>query len=120
MSAEHPATFELAGVGTAQADPATGRLLRVNPKLCEITGYSKEELLGMTFTQITYPEDHQKNFEGFQQTVRGETSEYEVEKRYVRKDGQVVWVSVNTTIIRDEAGQPLRTLAVIQDLTGRV
>jgi PAS domain-containing protein len=44
---EHPATFELAGVGTAQADPATARLLRVNPKLCEITGYSKEELLGM-------------------------------------------------------------------------
>lgn len=72
MSAEHPATFELAGVGTAQADPATGRLLRVNPKLCEITGYPKEELLGMTFTQITHPEDRQKNFEGFQQTVRGE------------------------------------------------
>ncbi|MDQ4001529.1 MAG: PAS domain S-box protein [Actinomycetota bacterium] len=120
MSAEHPATFELAGVGTAQADPATGRLLRVNPKLCEITGYSKEELLGMTFTQITHPEDRQKNIEGFQQTVRGETSEYEAEKRYVRKDGQDVWVSVNTTIIRDEAGQPLRTLAVIQDITGRM
>jgi PAS domain S-box-containing protein len=120
VSPEHPATFELAGVGTAQADPATGRLLRVNPKLCEITGYSKEELLGMTFTQITHPEDRQKNFESFQKTVRGETSEYEVEKRCVRKDGQVVWVSVNTTIIRGEAGQPLRTLAVIQDITGRV
>ena len=112
--------FELAGVGTAQADPATGRLLHVNSKSCEITGYPEEEQLGMTLTEITHPEDRQKNVEGFQQTVRGETSEHEVEKRYVRKDGQVVWVSVNTMIIRDEAGQPLRTVAVIQDITGHV
>jgi len=103
-----------------QADPATGRLLRVNTRLCEITGYSEEELLGLTLTEITHPEDRHKNFEGFQQTVRGETSEYEVERRYVRKDGQVVWVSENMTIVRDEAGQPLRTVAVVQDITGRM
>jgi len=93
--------------------------LRGNPKLCAITGYSEEELLGMTFAEITHPDDRQENFEGFQQAVRGGTPEYEVEKRYVRKDGQAVWVSVNTTIVRDEAGQPLRAVTVLQDITGR-
>jgi len=111
--------FELTGVGVAQVDPATGRFLRVNPRLCGITGYSEEELLGMTFAEITHPDDRQENFEGFQQAVRGGTPEYEVEKRYVRKDGQAVWVSVNTTIVRDEAGQPLRAVTVLQDITGR-
>ena len=114
------AMFELAGIGTLQADPATGRLLRVNPKLCDITGYSEEELLGMTFTEVMRPEERQKNVEGSQQTVRGETSEHEVEKRYVRKDGQAVWVSMNTKTIRDEAGQPLQTVSVIQDITDHV
>jgi PAS domain S-box-containing protein len=102
-----------------QVDPTTGRFLRVNPKLCAITGYSEEELLGMTFTEITHPDDRQENFEGFQQAVHGGAPEYEVEKRYVRKDGQFVWVSVNTTIVRDEAGRPLRTVAVFQNITGR-
>jgi PAS domain S-box-containing protein len=112
--------FELAGVGTAQADPATGRLLRVNPKLCEIIGYSEEELLNLTFMEITHPGDRQEDFEGFQRAIRGEASEYEAEKRYVRKNGQVVWVSVNTRIIRDQAGQPVCTVAAIHDITGRM
>ena len=53
---DYRAMFELAGVGTAQADPITGRLLRVNPKLREITGCSEEESLGIAFTEITHPE----------------------------------------------------------------
>jgi PAS domain S-box-containing protein len=111
--------FELAGIGAAQVEPTTGRFLRVNPKFCEITGYSEEELLSTTFQGITYPDDRTEDFEGFRQMVRGEIPHYEVEKRYVRKDGEVVWVSVNTTMIRDEAGRPLRTVAVIQDVTER-
>jgi PAS domain S-box-containing protein len=111
--------FELTGVGAAQADPTTGRFRHVNSKMCEITGYSEEELLGMTFLEITHPDDRQENFEGFQQAVHGGAPEYEVEKRYVRKDGQVVWVSVNARVLRNEIGQPLRTVAVIQDITER-
>ena len=82
--------FEIAGVGTAQANPTTGRLLRVNPKLREITGCSEEESLGIALTEITHPEYRLENFEGSQHTVPGETSEHEVQKRYLRKDGQVV------------------------------
>ena len=111
--------FELAGLGAAQADPATGKLLRVNPTLCRITGYSEGELLGLTFFEITHPEDREEDLEGFRRVVRGNEPEYSTEKRYIHKDGRVVWVSVRTTIARDEDGRPARTLAVVQDITAR-
>ncbi len=116
--AEYRAIFELAGVGNAQADPETGRLVRVNPKFCEITGYPAEELVGMTFLEITHPDDREKDFERFQRMIRGEEA-YSVEKRYVRKDGRVAWVSVNATAVRDESGRPVRTASTIQDITER-
>ncbi|MDQ4126619.1 MAG: PAS domain S-box protein [Actinomycetota bacterium] len=115
---EHRAIFELAGVGKAQSDPQTGRLLRVNPKFCEITGYSAEELRGMTFLEITHPEDREVDFDRFRRMVRGE-GDYSVEKRYIRKDGHVAWVSVNATVVRDEGGRPVRTASTIQDITER-
>jgi PAS domain S-box-containing protein len=116
---DYRAVFELASVGVAQADPSTGHILRVNPAFCEITGYSSEELLGMTFPQITHPQDREEDFERFVQAVRSEAPGHEVEKRYIRKGGEVVWVSVGVKIMRDEAGMPLRTVTVVQDITGR-
>ena len=116
--AEYRAIFELAGVGNAQSDPQTGRLVRVNPKFCEITGYPAEELLGMTFLEITHPDDRTRDVERFGRMIRGE-DDYSVEKRYVRKDGRVTWVSVNATVVRDEGGRPVRTAATIQDITER-
>ena len=116
--AEYRAIFELAGVGKAQSDPETGRLVRVNPKFCEITGYTAEELLGMTFLDLTHPDDRTEDVERFRRMVRGE-DDYSVEKRYVRKDGRVTWVSVNATVVRDEGGEPVRTAATIQDITER-
>ncbi len=116
---EYRTTFELAGVGKAQADLETGHLLRVNRRFCEITGYEPEELLGLTFTEITHPEDQDQEYDGFRRMVRGEVDEYETEKRYVRKDGAVVWVRVNATAIRDPEGRPLRTVATIEDITER-
>jgi PAS domain S-box-containing protein len=115
---EYRAIFELAGVGKAQSEPATGRLLRVNPKFCEITGYTASELLGMSFLQLTHPEDRENDAERFRQMLSGE-GEYSVEKRYVRKDGQVAWVNVNATAVRDADGSPVRTVATIQDITER-
>jgi PAS domain S-box-containing protein len=117
--ADYRAMFELAGAGTVKADPATGRFLRVNRKMCEITGYSSEELLDMTFPEITHPDDREEDFDRFRRMIRGETREYASEKRYVRKDGSVVWVSVNAVVIRDAAGRPLHTVATIQDVTER-
>jgi PAS domain S-box-containing protein len=113
------AMFELASVGVAQADPRTGRWLRVNEKLCAITGYCADELLRMRNSEITHPDDRQSDSEMFERMVRGELSDYRMEKRYVRKDGSLVWVNVNMTIIRDTAGQPAQTVATIEDITFR-
>ena len=113
------AMFDLASVGIAQADPRTGQWLRVNKKMCEITGYSSGELLALHVKDITHPEDRQTNWEAFERVVRGEASSYRLEKRYIRKDGSLAWVNVNMTIIRDRAGQPTRTVAALEDITER-
>ena len=113
--AEFRAMFELVSVGIGQADPRTGQWLRVNQKMCAITGYSAAEMLQMRVSEITRPEDRER----FERVVRGELPDYCMEKRYLRKDGALVWVSVNMTIIRDTAGQPTRTIAAIEDITQR-
>jgi PAS domain S-box-containing protein len=113
------AMFDLASVGIAQAEPQTGRWLRVNRKMCEITGYSAEELLRMRISEITHPNDRQPDQEAFQRVVRGEQPDYHMEKRYLRKDGSLAWVNVNMTIIHGAGGQPLRSVAMIEDITER-
>lgn len=113
------AVFETASVGMGQTDPQTGRFLRVNQKMCTITGFSEDELLMRRVPDITHPDDRERDWALFQRVVRGETPSYRIEKRYVRKDGTVAWVNVNMTIIRDAAGQPARTLATIEDITDR-
>jgi PAS domain S-box-containing protein len=113
------AIFEVAAIGIAQADIRTGQYLRVNQKLCAITGYSAAELLQLRFSEVTHPDDQPSDWEAFQRVVRGEQPDYRMEKRYVRKDGALVWVNVNMTIVRDAAGQPVRTVTTIEDITGR-
>jgi PAS domain S-box-containing protein len=117
---QHRATFELASVGMVQADPGTGHLLRVNAKFCAITGFTAGELVGRQFSDITHPDDRERDWEVFQRAVRGETPDYRSEKRYVRKDGTVVWVRVNAAILRDAGGRPYRTAAVIEDVSEQV
>ena len=117
--AEIRAMFETASVGMAQCDPQTGQWLRVNRKMCQITGYSPAEMLGMKVPDITHPEDRQKDAEGFRRVVMGEAPDYRMEKRYLRKDGTVIWVNVNMTVMRSADGKPVRTMAVIEDISGR-
>ena len=111
--------FEMASVGMAQADPDTGLLLRVNQKMCAITGYSHDELLKLRVADITHPEDRQHDCELFRRVVHGEAPDYRLEKRYLCKDGAVVWVNVNMTVIRNAGGRVVRTMAIIEDITER-
>jgi PAS domain S-box-containing protein len=113
------AMFQLASIGMAQADVRTGQWLRVNDKLCEITGYSADEMLKLRLSEITHPEDRKRDWDAFQRVVRKETPDYRLEKRYLRKDGTSVWVNVNMTVIRDADGLPSRTMATIEDITER-
>ena len=114
------AMFEMASIGMAQADPQTGQWLRVNQKVCEITGYSHEELLAMRIPEIIHPEDRERDWKAFRNLVIGKLPDYHAEKRYIRKDGSIVWVNVNMTVLRDITGHPTRTMATIEDITDRI
>jgi PAS domain S-box-containing protein len=116
---EFRANFELAGIGQAQVDPNTGRFLRVNPRFCEMVGYAADELLNLTFFDITYSGDLEHNTASWLHFMRGGSNQYTIEKRYVRKDGSIIWGEITATMLRDAEGQPLRTVSMIQDITER-
>ena len=117
--AEFRSLFELSAVGAAQAHPDTGRLTRVNKRFCEITGYSANELLAMTYRDLTHPEDVVIDALKIEAVKQRQADTWESEKRYIRKDGAVVWVSVNGTVICDKNGLPYCLLATIRDITRR-
>jgi PAS domain S-box-containing protein len=117
--ARYRAFFDLAAAGAATASPTTGKYLSVNDTFCQITGYTREELLERGFIDITHPEDRAENAGAFEQLVRGEIAGYRLEKRYIRKDGEVIWVQVDVSLVRDASGLPLHSVCLIHDITVR-
>jgi diguanylate cyclase (GGDEF)-like protein/PAS domain S-box-containing protein len=111
--------FELSTVGVAEAQPTSGRFVRVNQTFCQIVGYLAEELLCKTFVEITHPDDRERDQENFSQALERGGMGWSIEKRYRHKTGRVVWVQVSGTILRDTTGRPYRTLASILDITER-
>lgn len=118
--AEPPDAFRLAfdeaPIGMALVD-IDGRWLRVNRSLCELTGYTADELLAGRFQDITYPDDLESDLEYVKQTLAGERRGYRMDKRYVRKDGEIVWVSLSVSLVRDAGGAPLVFVSQIEDIT---
>ena len=94
-------------------------LSEVNAAFCELTGYSAEDLRGLSFNDITHPDDRDVGLRLAKGTLAGEIPGSKIDKRYLRNDGELVWVEVTVTSIRDEDGRPLKILAVIQDITER-
>lgn len=113
------AAFEVSSVGMSQADPATGRLLRVNRRFCDMTGFSEAELLSATFSDITHPDDRAEDNAYFAKLLGGEVESFSLEKRYLRKDGSTMWGDVTVNLIHDGDGVARRSMAVIQDITER-
>lgn len=113
---QYRAMFEMAGVGMAEADPDTRRYVRVNRKMTEMTGYSEAELLRMSFIDLTHPDDRRPNDQAYVKLASGASDGFAMEKRYVRKDGRDLWVSLTATLIRDASGRATRTIAVLQDV----
>jgi PAS domain S-box-containing protein len=116
--AKFRAFFENAAIGTVQLD-LEGRVLQVNDRYCEITGYSREELLRMRLLDLAHPDELPSEREKLAVYLQGGIRFFESEKRYVRKDGTSVWVHATAALIRDVDGKPLRSAGVVQDITER-
>ena len=111
-------TFENAAVGIAHRD-AAGRFLRVNEKFCAIVGYSREELLQKTMRDITHPDDLAASIDAFTALWQGESPILRLEKRYVRKDGSLVWGELFASLQRDAAGKPAYDISIVNDISER-
>ena len=112
------ATFEQAAVGIVHAS-FDGRYLRCNMRFAEIVGYALEEIPGMTFQQITLPEDQAKCEAARQQMASGAIEGASLEKRYLRKDGSLTWVKLTCSTQRDAEGRALHNIAVVEDINAR-
>ncbi len=97
----------------------TNKFAQANPAFSEMVGYSLEELRELSLTQITHPDDVKNCIEGVRQLAGGTHQLFSAEKRYITKSGDTVWVSTNTTLIRDQHKIPTYGLAVEQDITER-
>ena len=110
--------FESTGVGASMAS-LKGQFIKVNNALCEMLGYKEQELLSKTFSDVTHPEDVNIGLDAAKKMVSGELTHTSFEKRYVRKDGQLINVVISPSIIRDSDGNPLHFMALFQDITKR-
>ncbi|HEX6135878.1 MAG TPA: PAS domain S-box protein [Longimicrobiales bacterium] len=110
--------FEQAGIGIVLAD-ADGRFLLTNPVMQRFLGYSANELEGMRFTEITHPDDIDRDADNFRELIDGTRDFYQIEKRYVRRDDSVVWGRLTASIMRDPAGAYASAVGMVEDITER-
>jgi PAS domain S-box-containing protein len=110
--------FEHSAIGMALVSPE-GKWLKVNRKLCQIIGYTSDELFSLTFQDITHPEDLENDLLLLQQLLAKEIESYQLEKRYFHKNGNTIWTLLGVSLVRDEFGAPLHFVSQIEDITQR-
>ena len=112
------ATYEHAAIGIVELD-AEGRFIRVNEAICSIVGGTRDELLNWRLQGRTHPEDRDVDDELYRRQVAGDIGFYSIEKRFIRKDGRVIWIAVRSSTVRDATGHFLYGVRVVQDVTER-
>jgi two-component system cell cycle sensor histidine kinase/response regulator CckA len=112
------ATFQQAAIGIAHVAP-NGTWLEVNQHLCEIVGYTADELRARRFQDLTYPPDLDAELQLVAQVLDASLAKYSLEKRYVRKDGTLIWIDLTVSLVRDAAGAPAYFISLIQDISAR-
>src|SRR3954465_8835116 len=112
------ATFEQAAIGIVHLT-LTEEWISVNQRYCEITGYSREQILKMRPEDFTHPDDVAASSDFLQRIRDGELPEYRIEKRYIRGDGNAIWVNLTVSIVRTAAGEPMYLVGFIDDISQR-
>ena len=110
--------FSLSAAGMARVG-LDGQFLQVNTRLCEITGYTEDQLLGRRFLDVTHPDDIDYSEQLARDLIEGRLDNLRTEKRYLKADGSLLWVSLAVTVLRDAQGQALHFMAVIEDISDR-
>ncbi len=110
--------FQQAGVGMARLAP-NGRWIQVNQRLCDMLGYSLDEMMQKTFTEVTHPDDIEANTAIYKKLLNGRVTQCATEKRYLTKTGEVVWAHVTASSVQNQQGEMLYFIATIQDITQR-
>jgi len=110
--------FDFSAIGMALVS-LDGNWIRVNKELCRMLGYTEEELLALPFAKLTHADDVNENLAFLSGAAKGKADTYRVEKRYFHKDGSIVWVNLNTRVVKDNQERPLHFVAQIEDITER-
>jgi len=110
------ATYERAPIGISEASPE-GKYVGVNEEFCRILGYTKDEILRCRIKDLTHKEDYPREITLYRQLVAGEIPFYRIEKRYVRKNGTIIWAEILRSVVRDSDGAPLYTIGALRDIT---
>jgi PAS domain S-box-containing protein len=112
------ATFAQAAVGIAHVD-LDGKFLRINQKFCDLIGYTHEEMLARTLQDITHPDDLNTDLSDVHQVLSGEVQMYSIEKRYITRQGESVWINLTVSLRRRSSGEPKYFISVVQDISDR-
>jgi PAS domain S-box-containing protein len=110
--------FDQAAIGMAMTRP-DGSWMKVNAALCDLLGYPQEELLDRRFLSLAHPEDREADEVHFRDALASDRDRFQLERRFLHRDGRVVWIALTTAIVRDERGAALYTLAQMEDITDR-
>lgn len=111
--------FELAAVGVALIDPRSGTIIQFNSKYCDITGYSAEEIVGKSFLDLTHSDDRQIDLDNTASLLAGDIKTFSREKRYIHRNGSIVWVNVTVSLQWLDGQEPSYKIAVVEDITAR-
>ncbi|MDO8838214.1 MAG: ATP-binding protein [Parvibaculum sp.] len=121
-NAEGDLRFRMALKGAAHGIALVGLdggWLQVNDAICDMLQYSEKDLLKLTFQDITHPDDLESDLDLLHECIEGKRNTYQMEKRYFRSDGEIIWVHLAVAILRTDAGEPLYFVSQIQDITAQ-
>jgi PAS domain S-box-containing protein len=113
------AIYDQAPTGIAIIDSYSGQFLDINMRYCDILGYSEEEMLAQNFQEITYPDDLQLDLDNMKRLLSGEIQTFQMVKRYIRKDGEIIWVALTCVPLWLEANEQRAHIAIVEDITQR-